>query len=61
MAMKLAGRVTIYSITGCPHCKAAKAKLESLELPFFEINLDDHPEERYLFAMYYIVYRYQYV
>ena len=44
---ELAGRITIYSITGCPHCKSAKAKLQSLNLPYFDINLDEHPNERY--------------
>ena len=44
--MALQGRITIYSITGCPHCKAAKTKLQSLDLPFFDINLDEHPKQR---------------
>ena len=40
------GRIVIYSITGCPHCKNAKAKLDSLRLPYHDINLADHPEQR---------------
>ena len=44
--MKLLGRITVYSITGCPHCKAAKGKLKELELPFTEVNLDDFPDQR---------------
>ncbi|CAK8672326.1 uncharacterized protein LOC143466002 isoform X2 [Clavelina lepadiformis] len=44
--MMLKGRILLFSITGCKHCKAAKSKLELLELPYFEVNLDNHPNER---------------
>lgn len=44
--MGFVGRITVYSITGCPFCKAAKAKLGELNLPFTEVNLDDYPEQR---------------
>lgn len=44
--MKLNGRIIVYSTTGCPHCKAAKAKLELLNLPYEEINLTVHPDQR---------------
>ena len=26
--LKYVGRITVYSIVGCPHCKAAKARLK---------------------------------
>ena len=44
--MKLNGRIVVYSTTGCPHCKAAKGKLERLNLPYEEINLTVHPDQR---------------
>ncbi|XP_032229397.2 uncharacterized protein LOC5505107 [Nematostella vectensis] len=41
------GRVTIFSITGCPFCVRAKTKLrDELNLEFVDINLDRHPERR---------------
>nr|XP_039267870.1 uncharacterized protein LOC120342896 isoform X1 [Styela clava] len=40
------GRITIYSTSGCPHCKAAKAKLGDLKLEYVDVNLDDNPDFR---------------
>lgn len=40
----MAAKVTVYSMTRCPHCVAAKQLLASLGVPFEEVNLDDHPE-----------------
>ena len=40
------GRITIYSITGCPHCRKAKDSLNTLNIPFVDINLDIFPIER---------------
>lgn len=44
--MQLKGRVTVYSITGCHHCKAAMSKLAELDLSYTEVNLDENPEYR---------------
>ena len=40
------GRITIYSITGCPYCIRAKNKLSELKLEYVDINLDNHPSRR---------------
>nr|CAB3262454.1 uncharacterized protein LOC100179648 [Phallusia mammillata] len=40
------GQVLVYTTTGCPHCKATKSKLDSLNLPYVNVNLDDYPEQR---------------
>uniref|UniRef100_A0A3Q2Z5Q7 Zgc:152951 n=1 Tax=Hippocampus comes TaxID=109280 RepID=A0A3Q2Z5Q7_HIPCM len=38
------GRVTIYSIQGCPHCRQAKAFLAPLGIPVCDVDLNEHPE-----------------
>ncbi|XP_051937639.1 uncharacterized protein zgc:152951 isoform X2 [Hippocampus zosterae] len=38
------GRVTIYSIKGCPHCRQAKAFLAPLGVPVCDVDLNEHPE-----------------
>ena len=53
--MTLQGRIVVFSVTGCPHCKAAKEKLTSLNLPYNDINLDDHPEKRYFKVLVYLI------
>eukprot|EP00736_Rhodelphis_marinus_P009107 Rmarinus@m.5247 len=40
----LRGQVTVYSISGCPHCKSAKHLLQEKHIPYLEINLDAYPE-----------------
>ncbi|XP_068185195.1 uncharacterized protein zgc:152951 [Antennarius striatus] len=40
------GRVTVYSIQGCPHCMQAKATLGSLGVPVCEVDVGKHPELR---------------
>lgn len=40
------GRVTVYSIQGCPHCVQAKATLGGLGVPVCEVDLGKHPELR---------------
>jgi glutaredoxin len=40
------GRITVFSISGCPHCKAAKELLKKKKVKFAEINLDVFPERR---------------
>ncbi len=40
------GRVTVFTISSCRHCKRAKFFLEEHNVPFVEINLDQHPERR---------------
>src|SRR3989338_3020608 len=40
------GRITMYTISGCPYCKQAKSVFKKRELPWTEINLDLYPESR---------------
>lgn len=40
------GRVTVYSIQGCPHCVQAKATLERLSMPVCDVDVGRHPELR---------------
>ncbi|KAG7241674.1 hypothetical protein INR49_025139 [Caranx melampygus] len=40
------GRVTVYSIQGCPHCVQAKATLGRLEIPVCDVDVGKHPELR---------------
>ncbi|XP_061735910.1 uncharacterized protein zgc:152951 isoform X3 [Nerophis ophidion] len=40
------GRVTVYSIQGCPHCLQAKATLAGLGLPLCDVDVGKHPELR---------------
>ncbi|XP_065177247.1 uncharacterized protein LOC135807139 [Sycon ciliatum] len=40
LAFSIAGRVTVYSTTGCPEASHVFSKLEALGLPFIDINLD---------------------
>ena len=37
---------TVFSISGCPHCRRAKAQLTELGIGFTEISLSDYPEVR---------------
>ena len=37
---EMLGEVLIYSIAGCPHCIALKARLNELNLSFTEVQLD---------------------
>ncbi|GCB69904.1 uncharacterized protein [Scyliorhinus torazame] len=41
---QLAGRITVYSLTGCLHCLRAKAHLTKMGLPFVEVNVKENPE-----------------
>ncbi|XP_055501017.1 uncharacterized protein LOC129702937 isoform X2 [Leucoraja erinacea] len=41
---ELAGRITLYSMTGCLHCHHAKDRLSNMGLPFFEVNVVKNPE-----------------
>lgn len=40
------GRVTVYSIQGCPHCLQAKATLGHLGVPVCDVDVGRHPELR---------------
>lgn len=40
------GRVTVYSIQGCPHCVQAKATLGRLGISVCDVDLGKHPELR---------------
>ncbi|KAM8857889.1 uncharacterized protein ACB058_009370 [Synchiropus picturatus] len=40
------GRITVYSIQGCPHCLQAKATLKDLGVPVCDVDLGKHPELR---------------
>ena len=42
----IAGRITVYTVSGCPFCRQVAAKLESLSLPMIELNLDIFAERR---------------
>jgi len=37
------GRITVYSIVGCPHCKAAKARLKEENLQYIDVSVDRFP------------------
>ena len=38
--------ITMYSKNNCPFCDRAKALLESKEVPFKVINIEEQPEHR---------------
>ncbi|ROL54903.1 Glutaredoxin-2 [Anabarilius grahami] len=40
------GRVTVYSVPGCPHCIQAKATLHTLGVPVCDVDLNKHKEIR---------------
>ena len=44
--MSLAGRVVVFSITGCAFCNRAKKLLKDENIPFTDINLDKYPQRR---------------
>lgn len=35
----IAGRITVYSVPGCPQCLQAKAALQALNLPVCEVDV----------------------
>ena len=38
------GRITVYSIVGCPHCTAAKKRLKDENLQYFDVSVDKFPD-----------------
>jgi glutaredoxin 3 len=40
------GRVTIFSLSECPHCQRSKELLSRLEMRFVDISISDYPEKR---------------
>mmetsp|Transcript_3416 Transcript_3416/g.4506 ORF Transcript_3416/g.4506 Transcript_3416/m.4506 type:complete len:510 (-) Transcript_3416:240-1769(-) len=40
------GRVTIFALAECPHCKRAKGALTKRGIPYQEISLSTHPSKR---------------
>lgn len=40
------GRVTVYSVPGCPHCIQAKAALSTLGVPVCDVDVNKHREIR---------------
>ena len=40
----LLGRITVYSIVGCPHCIAAKTRLKEENLQYFDVSVDKFPD-----------------
>ena len=40
------GRVTIFSLPTCPHCKKAKSLLTDYGVEFYDISLGSYPEKR---------------
>ena len=45
---ELKGKITVFSIIGCPFCIRTKGKLEDMGLPFLDINLDKFKGARQL-------------
>ncbi|KAM9448867.1 uncharacterized protein ACWYII_013624 isoform 2-T3 [Salvelinus alpinus] len=43
---RVLGRVTVYSVLGCPHCVQAKTSLGRLGLPVCDVDMGKHPELR---------------
>ncbi|XP_041700481.1 uncharacterized protein zgc:152951 isoform X2 [Coregonus clupeaformis] len=43
---RVLGRVTVYSVLGCPHCVQAKTSLGGLGLPVCDVDMGKHPELR---------------
>jgi len=43
MSDEVVGRITVYSIVGCPHCKAAKKRLKDEGLQFVDVSVDRFP------------------
>ena len=39
---RFAGRVIVYSIVGCPHCKAAKHSLTEQNVPYVDVSVDKY-------------------
>lgn len=39
---KYLGRVVVYSIVGCPHCKSAKHSLSEKGIPYVEVSVDKY-------------------
>ena len=44
MMKAMLGRITVYSIVGCPHCIAAKTRLKEENLQFFDVSVDKFPD-----------------
>lgn len=44
--MEFKGRVTVYSVIGCPFCARTKSLLTELSVPFVDLNLDKRPDLR---------------
>ena len=40
------GRIVIYTIVGCPHCRQAKSTLREQNLPFIDICVDHYHNVR---------------
>ena len=40
------GRITVYSIQGCPHCMQAKAILGRMGLPVYDVDIGKHAQLR---------------
>lgn len=40
------GRVTVFALTDCPHCKRTKAALTLRGIPYTEISLSSYPDKR---------------
>jgi len=40
------GRITVFALQECPHCKRSKKYLETRHVPYVEISLTTHPDKR---------------
>lgn len=42
MSRRYLGRVLIYSIVGCPHCRSAKHSLDEQKIPYTDVSVDKY-------------------
>jgi glutaredoxin 3 len=40
------GRITVFSIDGCSHCRLLKAALAARNIPYSDINISHYPQKR---------------
>jgi glutaredoxin 3 len=40
------GKITVFALQECPHCKRGKAYLTERGIPYVEISLSSHPDKR---------------
>lgn len=40
------GRITVFSLEDCPHCRRAKGAFSARDIPYVNINIESHPSKR---------------